>query len=197
MKSVLVAFVILLFSLNVLGAKTSCTYEFDTENSLVQGTGYKTTDKVGVTGQFPGIEINKQEKAKNPKDLLQGLVVTVNLVSLDSGNALRDKNMRETLFAGILGDSKATVTVKNVTDQVIATEVLLNEKTQKVDFTYSVKGDTIEAKGVFDALKYALGDQIAALKKRCGSLHTGADGKSVTWTDFDLSVIAKLKKTCQ
>ncbi len=170
----------LLFSSFGFGKDKSCTYEFDVENSKVEGTGYKYTEKTGVTGQFPGFELNKTEKAKTPKALLDGLVVTVNLVTLDSGNALRDKNMRETLFTGIVGDSKATVTVKKVSDKKIETELSLNEKTQKLEFEYSIKDDTISAKGTFDAVQFALGDQIAALKKRCGSLHTGSDGKSVT-----------------
>ncbi len=187
----------ILFSVASYGEGKDCVYEFDTENSKVEGTGYKTSDKVGVTGSFPGFELNKSVKAKSPKALLEGLVVTVNLVTLDSGNALRDKNLRETFFTGILGDSKATVTVKKVTDKKIETELNLNEKTQKIDFDFSVKGDQMIAKGVFDAVKFALGDQIAALKKRCSSLHTGSDGKSVTWTEFDLTVTAQLKKTCK
>lgn len=174
-----------------------CSYEFDKENSVVEGTGFKFTEKTGVKGTFPGFEINKSTKAKSPKELLDGLEVTVNLITLDSGNELRDKNILETLFTGILGDSVAVVKVKKVTDKKIETEMTLNEKTQKVDFDYSIKDDVISAKGVFDATQYALGDQIEAFKKRCGSLHTGSDGKSVTWTSFDLAVTAKLKKTCQ
>ena len=118
-------------------------------------------------------------------------------MTLDSGNTIRDKNMRETLFAGVLGDSVATVSVKKVSDKKISAEFKINEKTQNIDFDYSLKNDVMTATGKFDAMKFALGDQIAALKKRCGSLHTGSDGKSVTWTEFDLKVTAKLKKNCK
>lgn len=175
----------------------TCTYEFDVEKSTLQGTGYKTTEKVGVAGRFSGIKINKSEKLEEPQKLLEGLEVVVDLMTLDSGNALRDKNLMETLFAGVLGDSVATVTVKSVSDKKISTELKINEKTQTVNFDYSLKGDVFKATGKFDAMSFALGDQIAALKKRCGSLHTGSDGKSVTWTEFDLSVTAPLKKSCQ
>lgn len=181
---------------NAFGAD-KCTYQFDEENSVVEGTGYKYTEKVGVTGKFPGFKLNKNEKANSVKELLSGLQVTVDLVTLDSGNSLRDKNMRETLFSGILGDSVAVVSVDEVTDKQIKTTIKLNEKTQKVTFDYKKKEGRIEAEGVFDAMEYALGDQIAALKKRCGSLHTGSDGKSVTWTDFKLKVSAALTKNCK
>lgn len=177
--------------------KKACDYSFDVENSVVEGTGFKYTEKTGVTGKFTGFKLNKTESKKSPKDLLNDLVVTVELMKLDSGNTIRDKNMRETLFAGILGDSVATVTVKKVMDKKISAEIKINEKTQMVDFDYSTNGQVMTATGVFDAMKFALGDQIAALKKRCGSLHTGSDGKSVTWTDFALKVTAKLKETCK
>ncbi len=196
MRSIL-TFSLILFSTLAFGKNQSCTYEFDVENSKVEGTGYKFTEKTGVTASFPGFELNKQSKAESPKALLDGLVVTVNLVTIDSGNALRDKNMRETLLTGILGDSVATVTVKKVTDKSIETEFKINEKTQKIDFKYSLKDSIMTAKGSFDVLKFAMGEQVAALKKRCGSLHTGADGKSVTWTEFDVAVTAMIKKNCQ
>ena len=118
-------------------------------------------------------------------------------MSLDSGNEWRDKNLRETLFNGILGDSVAQVTVKSVKKGQLETELQINQKTQPMIFDYQFKGEAITATGSFDILSFAMGDQIAALKKRCGALHTGKDKKSVTWTDFTLSVKAKLKKNCQ
>ena len=178
--------------------ETSCTYEIDSENSKVEGTGYKYTEKTGVKGHFPGVKLSQMVKKPSIKEWLEsGVEVTVDLMTLDSGNALRDKNMRETLFAGILGDSVAKVKVLKVTDKKLQTELKINEKTQKIEFDYTVKDNTMTASGIFDALKFALGDQIAALKKRCGSLHTGSDGKSVTWTDFKLDVSAAFKKVCK
>lgn len=183
---------------SVAGAKEKvCTYEFDVENSKVEGTGYKFTEKTGVTGQFGGVKLNKSEKKEKAEDLLNGLEVTVDLMTLDSGNALRDRNLRETLFAGILGDSVAKVSVTKVEKNKIEADLKINEKSQKITFDYKMDKETMTATGKFDAVKFALGDQMAALKKRCGSLHTGSDGKSVTWTEFALSVKAKLKKVCK
>lgn len=198
MKFILSLLFVLGFSTSMAMAKDqACSFEFDVDNSKVEGTGFKYTEKAGVTGVFPGVKLNKTAKASDPKELLKDLVVTVNLMTLDSGNAIRDKNMRETFFSGILGDSVAVVTVKEIKDKKIKAEIMINEKSQTIDFDYTMTKDSITAKGKFDAMKFALGDQIAALKKRCGSLHTGADNKSVTWTEFDLAVVAKIKKTCQ
>ena len=118
-------------------------------------------------------------------------------MTVDSGNSLRDKNLRETLFSGILGDSVAVVKVKEVANKTIETEIRVNEKTQNVSFDYVIKGNTITATGKFDVLQFAMSSQFAALKKRCSSLHAGEDGKSVTWSEFALKVTAKLKKLCK
>lgn len=188
----------LAFSMNVFASnEKTCSYKFDLEKSEIKGTGYKLTEKTAVSGQFTGFKLNKEETANKREDLFKNLVVTVDLMTLDSGNALRDKNLRETLFANIVGDSVVTVSVKKMTAKTIETDVKLNDKVQKVVFTYSFdKEGYILAQGTFDVLKFAMGDQVASLKKRCGSLHTGSDGKSVTWTDFNLSVKAKMTKKC-
>lgn len=183
------------FSLNAFCE--DCTYQFDLKNSVVQGTGYKFTEKTGVSGRFKGFKLSRNEKRKNIKKLLKDLVVTVDLTTLDSGDAMRDKNMVETLFSGLVGGSTVTVSVKKVTDKTIQTRMKINKKVQEVLFNYDIKGEILTAKGRFDTLKYALGKQIETFKKRCGLLHTGQDGKSMTWTDFDLSVTAKIVKTCK
>ena len=190
-----VFFCSLVFSLNAFSG--DCNYEFDLKNSVIQGTGYKFTEKTGVSGHFSSFKLSKNEKKENIKELLKDLVVTVDLTTLDSGNPVRDKNMRETLFAGLSRDSSAIISVKKVTDKTIETHLKINDRTQKVIFDYSIKDEVLTAQGRFDALEYAFGKQIEKLKKRCGLLHTGKDGKSVTWTDFALEVTAKIIKTCR
>ncbi len=185
------------FMLPLAAFSEDCTYQFDLKNSSIQGTGYKFTKKMGVSGYFPDFKLSKNGKKKSVMELLKGLVVTVNPATLDSGNPVRDKNMTETLFFGLAGGSEVTVSVENVTDTNIETQLKINNRTRKVIFTYSIKEGVLTARGRFNAFEYALGRHIEALKKRCGPLHTGQNGKSVTWTDFDLSGTAKIIKTCQ
>ena len=194
MKFILIA-ATLIFSIN-LQAKT-CTYEFDKDNSVVEGTGFKFTEKTGVTAKFKQFDLNKADKKSSAKELLDGLSVTVSLMSIDSGNALRDKNMRETLFANLIGDSQAVVEVTKVKAKEIETLLHLNDKKLPITFSYTMKKGMIEAQGSFDAINFAMNEAIASLKKRCKSLHTGKDGKSVTWSDFNLSVKAAVKKVCK
>ena len=185
----------LLFSFNLLAK--NCTYQFEPQKSLIQGTGYKFSNKTGVTGGFSDFTINPNRPANSVEELLQNLVVTVNLASLSAGNPLRDKNIKETLFSKLMGGTQAIVSVKSVTSKNILTGLEVNNTSQDISFTYSVKGNTLTAEGTFDALKYGLGKQIAAFKRRCGSQHRGSDGKKVTWTDFDLKVTASIIKICQ
>ena len=184
-----------LLSFNI--SAENCTYQFDPQKTLIQGTGYKFSNKKGVTGKFKDIKINQNKKAASIKELLKNLVVTVNLKSLSAGNPLRDKNITETLFSKLVGGAQATVSVKKVTNKNINTQLKINKNSQEVLFRYSIKNNTLTAQGTFNALKYGIGKQIAAFKKRCGSQHKGSDGKKVTWTDFDLKVTAPVIKTCR
>ena len=174
-----------------------CTYQFDSKKILIQGTGYKFSNKTGVTGKFSDFAIARDKKAKSVKALLQDLVVTVNLASLSAGNPLRDKNIKETLFSKLVGGSQVTVSVRKVTRKNISARLDINKNSQDVSFDYRVKDDTLVAQGTFNALKYGLGKQIEAFKKRCGSQHKGPDGKKVTWMDFDLKVTAPIIKNCR
>lgn len=197
MKAVLAVISFLVLSLSTVAQARDCQFEFDIDQAKVMATGYKFTEKVGVQGRFTGVKLNKTEKAASSEMLLKDLAVTVDLMTLDSGNALRDRNLRETLFSGILGDSVAVVSVKKINPKTLETELKINEKTQTIMFDYEFKDGMVVAKGTFDALAFALGDQLAALKKRCGSLHTGSDGQSVTWSEFALEVQAPLKRKCE
>ncbi len=188
-------FCCLSFSLTVFSK--NCTYEFDPKHSLVGATGYKFTEKTGVGGKFSGFKLNKYEKKKNIMDLFKDLVVTVDLTTLDSGDSMRDKNIAETLFSGLSGGTVVTVSVEKVTEKTIETRLKINSVSQKVIFDYKINAGVLNARGRFDALEYAFGEQIKKFKKRCGFLHTGKDKKSVTWTDFDLSVTAKITEVCQ
>ena len=182
------------FSLTVFSR--DCLYKFDPDHSVIQGIGYKFTEKTGVNGSFTGFKLNKNEKKKSIRELLKDLVVTVDLKTLDSGDSMRDKNILETLFSGFSGGPAVTVSVEKVTDGTIETQLKMNNRSRKVMFTYEVKAGVLKAEGNFDILEYALGEQMGKFKKRCGLFHTGKDKKSVTWTDFGLSVTAKIIKTC-
>lgn len=184
------------FIFSLTAFSSDCIYEFDPAHSVIQGTGYKFTEKMGVNGSFTGFKLSKNEKKKSIRELLKDLVVTVDLTTLDSGDSMRDKNISETLFSGFSGGPVVRVSVEKVTNKTIETQLKMNNRSQGVIFNYKIKAGVLSAKGHFDIFEYALGKQMGKFKKRCGLLHVGKDKKSVTWTNFGLSVTAKIKKTC-
>ena len=185
------------FIFSLTAFSSNCTYEFDPAHSVIQGTGYKFTEKMEVNGSFTGFKLSKNEKKKSIRELLKGLEVTVDLTTLNSGDSMRDKNISETLFSGFSGGPVVRVSVEKVTDKTIETRLKMNNRSQRVIFNYKIKAGVLRAKGHFNILEYALGEQMGKFKKRCGLLHIGKDKKIVTWTDFGLGVTAKIKKTCQ
>lgn len=186
---------LLLFPLMSFGKE--CTYSWDQAKSSVEGTGFKFTEKVGVKAKFPKYSLNKATPQKSVKELLQGLVVSVDLNSIDSGNAVRDKNLVDTFFSNIKDPGKAQVTVKSVGKKSIEASLKINGVMKPVRFDYSMKNDQVVATGRFDALAYTMGKAYNALKERCKVLHTGKDGVSKMWSDFDLKVVGQLKKVCK
>ncbi|MCB0379342.1 MAG: YceI family protein [Bdellovibrionales bacterium] len=195
MKSLAILIALITLSIPALAEK-NCQFRFDLENSVVEGTGFKFTKKTGVTGKFPKFTLNNEDAKKEIKDLLKGLIVTVDTMTVETNNNLRDQNLREAFFSVLADNAEAKVEVKKVLDKKIEALVHLNGQSKPVSFTYKVGKDSIEAEGSIDAMDFAMTDAMASLVKRCGSLHTDKDGKSKTWSDFKLHVKAALKKVC-
>jgi|GEM_PF-1264989 len=184
-------------------AADKCSYAIDTKNSVIEATGYKFTEKKAVGAKILGVTFGDTKSVPSGDSvqaLFEGLVVNVDLMTLDSGNGIRDNNLREHLLSYLKGEAVAKVSVKTYKNQKMQTVMNLNgvdkDVTFKVEEKTDAKGAAITATSSIEGADFLMGKGLAALAKRCKSLHTGSDGKAKTWSDFGLKVSVKLLKTC-
>jgi hypothetical protein len=73
-------------------------------------------------------------------------------------------------------------------------ELIMNNLTQEVDYTYNLEGDTLHLTALVDLLKWDADEALDKLNEVCYDLHKGADGISKLWADLTIEVNLPLKR---
>lgn len=197
-------------------SKNNCTYSVEPGPKLTW-TGYKfsktsTEGKTPVPGSFTDIYFDQNRKAQSVEELITSIKsFKIDTATIDSGNLVRDKKLALYVFGSwakpYVGQITGGVTKVDWKKKRAFADIQMNGATLNVPFDVSMKGDTVSFSGRVDMLDFVkkgkqgqvvqvLKDSYDLIHKACEALHTGSDGKSVTWTDVALKIEAKVKKTC-
>lgn len=166
---------------------TETSYSIDAENSSVQWTGYKTTDKVAVNGTFKEISILNLNSGSTAAAALEGLEFEIPVSSIYSKDTIRDGKLKR-LFFGVMENTlnlKGKFTVKDASNGNIA--LSMNGLTKELPFTYEMSKDTILINATMDLKIWETQNAMASIHQACLELHTGADGVSKTWDEVGIA----------
>lgn len=175
----------------------NCLYQVDPASAKLTWTGYKFTEKTGVSGTFDNIDL-QQTEAKTPQDAFESVKFRVDTASVNSQNPERDKKLALYIFGaladpGSIAGSVSQVDLKKGTASAVLT---LNGIKKSLDF--SVNNDkmnyTFESK--IDLGDFKMSKSLEALHIACEKLHIGKDGKSVTWPEVGIKIVAALSEKC-
>ena len=76
-----------------------CIYSFSDSTIKLFWAGYKTTDKLKVLGSFQEIKTNhSDQKFSSIDELVNGITFSINSKSSESGDPIRDANLRDYFF---------------------------------------------------------------------------------------------------
>lgn len=194
-----------LFALITLIIYSSCvddktpvkTYSIDTKTFKIGWTGFKYTEKVGVSEYFDVASltlvensvINQAEQYK----LLQNASIKVTAEYTSGVLNLRDANLMESFF-GVLETKVITGKVISV-DPSTSTGVLslnFNNVEAKVTFKYSIIDNEFKVNSRINLKDFNAMAALNALAEKCKGFHTGSDGLSITWPDVAIYASAKI-----
>lgn len=152
-------------------------------------TGYKFTEKAGVSGTFKKIEWKYNQKASSFDEKLKGANVKIDSYSVDAGNSARNTNITNALFKNwgdryILGEVKSI----NFKSQNVIIAMSVGDNKFEVPFKISQTKKSLTLKGRLDLLKLGFAKAFGVLSKTCAGLHTGKDGVSKTWSEVDIEI---------
>ena len=174
---------------------TEVSYSVDSENSTVQWTGYKTTDKIAVNGTFKEIKIHKMNSGSTAPASIEGLEFEIPVSSIYSKDTIRDGKLNR-LFFGVMENTlslKGKFSIKDSSHGNIA--LTMNGLTKELPFTYEMIKDTILINAKMDLNIWETESAMASIHQACLELHTGPDGVSKTWDEVGIAAkILTVKK---
>ncbi|MBU2951363.1 YceI family protein [Tamlana agarivorans] len=165
------------------------------EATSVKFTAYKTTDKVGVGGEFTSVKFDEQSGA-TPEEALNNLDFSIPVSSLFTNDATntRDAKIKTSFFGAMLDTDLISGTIKYVDGSVVA-EVTMNGETQSLPMNVTITDERrVTLTGTMNLAEWKALDALASLNKACEALHTGADGVSKTWEDVAIEVSTFLRE---
>jgi len=171
--------------------KKTDVFYFDSSSAKIIWNGFKTTDKIKVTGQFLEFHSSRNMKEYSSlEELIEGLDFEIYTNSSESGDAVRDLNLKDYFFNKLTENFTLSGTLGKVVDGVIPVtfETLLGSKTVYLNYSFDNK-NLVQIKGVID-IKNDLGALTAfdSIHTKCEQLHTGGDGVSKTWGDVEVLI---------
>ena len=169
-------------------------YSIDTSGSTINWTAYKFTDKVGVKGGFDNIILSPKSKSGSVEAILLASKITINTMSVNSGNDIRDPKLKESFFKVFHTDTIKGEILK--VDQYKGLLTLeMNNITNEIPFNYALKTDTIFIDTTIHLKDWKGEEAISSLNEVCYDLHKGADGISKLWPDVDVEIKLPITKT--
>ncbi|MCX7550129.1 YceI family protein [Xanthomarina sp. F2636L] len=164
------------------------------ETTSVKWTAYKTTDKLGVGGEFK--TLNFEEKSGSTvQEVLNNLSFSIPVSSLFTNDATntRDDKIKMSFFGAMLDTDFLKGTISYVNNAYVAS-LTMNGVTHdlplKVDVT---EEELIVMNATMNLKDWNALEALETLNKACFDLHKGADGISKTWEDVNIEISTSLK----
>jgi hypothetical protein len=156
-------------------------------------TAYKFTNKLGVGGTFDEFTLQLKTDSGSVEELLNDAEITINTLSINSGNEIRDPKLRTSFFKVFNTDiiSGKVIDAKNGAGIL---ELSMNSISNKVSYAYSIHMDTLLLNTHMDLLLWDGEQAMKTLNKDCYELHTGTDDISKLWPDVDVVLKLPLQK---
>ena len=145
------------FAAGALLATFASAASIDAGAAKVNVVGYKTAAKTAVPMTFLDAKFNFAKTDGSISDILTGATSTVTLASADTiKNPLRDKNMRDKLFAKFsspTAQAKINSVEGDDSKGVLKTTVSLNGQSKDVEMKYEVSAGKLVATGIINLEK--------------------------------------------
>ena len=166
------------------------SYSFDSNKAKIIWKGFKTTDRIQVTGQFEQFDSSRDMKQFDSLEgLIDGLDFSISTSSSASGDPVRDLNLKDYFFKLLTSNFRLTGSLGYPNNNLIPVtfNTLLGSKT--VELSYFFENSVVEIKGIID-IGIDLGGVMAyeSIHQQCEQLHAGGDGVSKTWSEVEVLV---------
>jgi hypothetical protein len=168
--------------------KSSFPFAIANAANEINFTAYKTTDKLGVGGQFNKVDVLSGGEGNSVKEAINNTEFAIPVSSLFTKDSSRDYKIKK-FFFGMMEDTKLLSGKLTLTDDTTGiAEIKMNGISQNVPFTYTIVDKAFNMQAVIDVNNWNASEALASLNTVCIDLHKGADGVSKTWSEVALNI---------
>lgn len=174
--------------------KKKCHYTTSAKDISVKFTAFKTFMKLGVGGSFSKIELEDKVKGKTILKAAKGVEAKIHTTSLVTGDEGRDEKIIKFFFSSMKDGPviEAEIESFDTKNDLLMLEIEMNDQEMVIPLNYTIKRNTLVAKGTIDVFDWDLGDNLKSLHKACREKH-----EKKTWNDVGIELRAKFKRICK
>jgi polyisoprenoid-binding protein YceI len=175
----------------------NCKYKVDPSTAKLTWTGYKFTEKTGVSGTFDSIDV-QQTEASSAEAVIESVKFRIDTASVNSQNPERDEKLALYIFGALVdpGSISGSVGRVDLNKGKASANLTINGTKKSVDFTISNDKANYTFASKIDLGEFKMSKSMEALHTACEKLHIGRDGKSVTWPEVGIKIVAAVTETC-
>ncbi len=174
--------------------KDPTQFTIEQKTITVNWTGYKTTEKKAVKGEFKEVKILNIKNDTTAVGALNGTQFEIPISSLFSDNDVRDTKLKK-LFFGVMDATLTLTGTLYLNDDGTGTiDLKMNGIQRKIPINHVTSGQLIELNGKLNLEDWNAQSALESLSKACFDLHKGEDGISKTWSEVGLNAAIYLKK---
>ncbi len=170
-------------------------FSVEPKTVTINWTGYKTTSKIPVKGEFKIVDISNIKEASTAVDALNGTKFSIPVSSIYSGDNERDGKLKQLFFGVMDATVSLSGTINLNEDNTGTVDLSMNGISKEIPVTYTVKDQLVEFSGTLDILNdFKAQTALESISKACFELHKGPDGVSKTWSEVSIGAAVYLKK---
>ena len=170
-------------------------FSVEAKTVTINWTGYKTTSKIPVKGEFKTLEVTNSKEASTAVEALNGTKFSIPISSIYSGDDIRDGKLKQLFFGVMDATLSLTGTVNLKDDGTGAVDLSMNGVSKEIPITYTINEQLVEFSGTLDIINdFNAQTAFESISKACYELHTGPDGVSKTWSEVAIAASVYLKK---
>lgn len=174
----------------------SCEYSFNADSTLVTWTAFKTTEKIGVGGQFDKINVSGTQAAATAEEVFSGASFEIPVSSINTNNPDRDMKIQKFFFGSLSGSEFLSGRLVSLTANSAEVAISMNDVEKMVNMTYSMSGDAVLLETTINVGEWNAQAGVDALNKECYELHMAGDGVSKLWPEVKIGIRSVLNKSC-
>ncbi len=178
----------------------NCYYTFNADSTNMTWTGYKFTEKVGVSGTFTEIVTANIQNSPSIIDAVANAEFKIPITSVESNNEDRNKKIIDYFFGSINTEViYGRVAGLSGTEESGQAEIIINMNNQDVQvfMPYTFQDGILNMSAVIDIFEWNGQMGVERLNEACYDLHKSADGVSKLWPDVKIELNAVFDTVCE